>query len=931
MIIRLNENKFNRIFLFEGNSSRAARQTRDVIAQFYHMDSDDQRVVNMERIFRSRYFSEGRGDDWFISLEPTAYKWLLESGPYEDYLITILSVLNTEAKNSDNRTVFMQNVKTMSFNQVGNLVGEYERGYRTTARQNKENGVPTEEPKFNPRYGKPLGPLSFDESKEYGQYSGLDAGKGGGCICYTTGTGMRAQYSNDEENKLFLLLRDDWKTVNTTHDGSEANNGLGDPYDKLNGYDEYGLSMIFVWVSPDGELAYSNTRWNHKAEYVTNDVDQAFDVTTLEKLMGVKFEEAFEVENFYDKYADPANEALVNGKPIEEVFDGVEELNDSYALVKLGKKWNIYCLKENRLYFPRWITGYRFWVSQKNNYGDLTIRNQANGNRYFFVDGNLIGYKQYLNVIENRLKNGGNIKDISDLCLYSKINKAGDLHVSELIGDDNLYFDGERFYDDVDMYLYSVDKRLENGYDPKMLFSDVYREETKNGEYYIVSFNFFNDRKFSVVVDNKLKTNILFNEYNIINGNNDFIAYDYDYDEAFYFSENEVSDRGCYAQEIKERLASGSYSLEELFSSHERNGINENLVIVGINGFTGGDWDATGYNLLNLKKGDFEFRGWYDSVRFVGIHGNNNLINRCVWVQVYDDDYDENTYYLYIDGKHTISVADFEDTMFGNAFIVKDEDGYYNLYGLKENGEFGYFLEDWANDIFIPKYVQGSCKYAIIDYGDDSQIMYYLPIINSVVDENVFIKYVNEEFEDGFGPGDFDVDWEELGDIAKIRFGGNSFNLVDLRNKPYKLMFDKNLYGEIREFPNTKFYLLDVWDDVESRMIQNVMDEYGDFLIKEEYEKPSEIKISSGGSKTYFTVRYPYGYNIIDTQGNEVFDEDKRFITRFINGYCIVNEGNSNMPYRYFIYNENLVKLNKDPFERININWFERTGEFHHS
>jgi hypothetical protein len=295
MIIRLNENKFNKVFLVEGNKSRAIRQTRDVISQYFDRPTDDPFVVRTEEEFRNRYFGEGRGEDWFISLEPTAYKWLLESGPYEDYLITIVSVINSEAKNSDNRTAFMQNIKTMSFRQVGEFVNEYERGYRTTARQNAVNNA-NEETKINPRYGgEPLGPLSFEESKEYGEYSGEDAGKGGGQICYTTQTWQRQHYSNNEQNSLYLLLRDDWKTVNTTHDGSQANNGLPAPYNQKNGYDDYGLSMVFVWVTPDGELAYCNTRWNHRAEYITRDVDQAFDVATLEKLMGAKFEDVFKV------------------------------------------------------------------------------------------------------------------------------------------------------------------------------------------------------------------------------------------------------------------------------------------------------------------------------------------------------------------------------------------------------------------------------------------------------------------------------------------------------------------------------------------------------------------------------------------------------------------------------------------------------------
>ena len=76
----------------------------------------------------------------------------------------------------------------------------------------------------------------------------------------------------------------------------------------------------------------------------------------------------------------------------------------------------------------------------------------------------------------------------------------------------------------------------------------------------------------------------------------------------------------------------------------------------------------------------------------------------------------------------------------------------------------------------------------------------------------------------------------------------------------------------------------------------------------------------------FFTVRYDYGWNILDEHGHTIFNENKLYITRFINGYCIVKSGNYNCS-KYDIYNENLVKLNKEPFERINIMRFEETGE----
>ena len=49
-----------------------------------------------------------------------------------------------------------------------------------------------------------------------------------------------------------------------------------------NPYDEYGTSMIFVFIDPEGNITASNCRWNHRTEGEYNgSVDHAFTKTTL--------------------------------------------------------------------------------------------------------------------------------------------------------------------------------------------------------------------------------------------------------------------------------------------------------------------------------------------------------------------------------------------------------------------------------------------------------------------------------------------------------------------------------------------------------------------------------------------------------------------------------------------------------------------------
>ena len=80
-------------------------------------------------------------------------------------------------------------------------------------------------------------------------------------------------------NKVYCCLSNNWKNIKP-----EKNEG----YPK----DEYGLSMIFVFVSPEGELVNSNVRWNHGDGSFGN-VDNMFTKSELSELVGVNFNQVF--------------------------------------------------------------------------------------------------------------------------------------------------------------------------------------------------------------------------------------------------------------------------------------------------------------------------------------------------------------------------------------------------------------------------------------------------------------------------------------------------------------------------------------------------------------------------------------------------------------------------------------------------------------
>lgn len=97
---------------------------------------------------------------------------------------------------------------------------------------------------------------TFEEAHKYYPYT-QD-------ICYLGGENTWINYTDGGRNAVYVLLRDGWQNVPAEH-------GENTPYD------DYGKSMVFVIVRPDGDIAYTNTRWNHN----TNgngpiDVDQSF-------------------------------------------------------------------------------------------------------------------------------------------------------------------------------------------------------------------------------------------------------------------------------------------------------------------------------------------------------------------------------------------------------------------------------------------------------------------------------------------------------------------------------------------------------------------------------------------------------------------------------------------------------------------------------
>lgn len=382
------------------NSSRAHKQTRQLIAKYIGgVDENDALVITAEQEFEQTMFGEGKRTDWMIVLEPVAYSWYIETKSM-DTVKKYLNYIYLKGTETTPPSAYIATIKKLgNFNEVKQFVDQQIKTDDDASREEQANMAVN----LNQNY-EVCGPLSFDEAHGIGNYSNPN-----GKICYTQGEDVweSEEYGNYGVNKCYALLRNDWKSVPAEHDGSEANNGFPAPLNQFNGYDSYGLSMIFVWVGRFGNLSVSNTRWNHGADYAPgHGVDLALKELDIARLMGAPFEKIFGVNKVdIDAFV---RENLANSKvSLSEIFDDIYEERDGITSVRIGQKYNYvvsYNDESNR--YLLWDKPYDEWFDS----GDDFMYNSGMaivylGDKTYFIDryGKLHDIIQYIN---SKLLNG---------------------------------------------------------------------------------------------------------------------------------------------------------------------------------------------------------------------------------------------------------------------------------------------------------------------------------------------------------------------------------------------------------------------------------------------------------------------------------------------------------------------------------------------
>ena len=122
--------------------------------------------------------------------------------------------------------------------------------------------------------------------------------------------------------------------------------------------DAYGLSMIAVCVTMEGEVKSITCRWNHK----NGGSDNVMDDEQLSDLLGVNFYNVFKPYTREELHAkgvilfDEVQPMLDNGVSPTDIFEEIYDFYDGYAMVKLNRKWN-FINRNNKLLSDTWFHG----------------------------------------------------------------------------------------------------------------------------------------------------------------------------------------------------------------------------------------------------------------------------------------------------------------------------------------------------------------------------------------------------------------------------------------------------------------------------------------------------------------------------------------------------------------------------------------------
>lgn len=428
-------------YLNEGrNADKAIQNTYNIIKKYFNNASwlnnvYDNQELNpnnltlleyLEYTFRTDYFGTNVSDS-VIRLEPIMMNIALQLGFEQNNsdgeklkrlqdIITYIKVNNK--KEGFPIQLNKLTLENTSFESLNKLFGE---ALDNELTKDDELANQTKNTQINPNY-EIIEIHNQEEAKKYGQFSCSTS-----ILCYTTHEEKWKEFTGKGVNKVYLILNKNWKNI-------------PEEFGENNPYDDYGLSMIFLFINPNGNIAYSNTRWNHRTKEHVSNVDHSFTKQQISELLGgVNFNSIFkpytEEELFAKGYKTINNvkKMLKQKLPLEDIFDEVDSIFDNFVAVSLNEKWSFIINNElvnnGKLWFDEIYDFYKGFVKvEKNDKYSLVNEN-----------GELIGDgKLWFDDISYFSNDFIKVK-LNDK--YSLANKNG-----ELIGNGKLWFEEIRFF-----------------------------------------------------------------------------------------------------------------------------------------------------------------------------------------------------------------------------------------------------------------------------------------------------------------------------------------------------------------------------------------------------------------------------------------------------------------------------------------------------
>ena len=140
--------------------------------------------------------------------------------------------------------------------------------------------------------------------------------------------------------------------------------------------DEYGLSMIAVSITMEGEPNSITCRWNHD----NGGSDSVMDDEQLSDLLGVNFYSVFKPYTREELHAkgvilfDEVQPMLDNGVPPADIFEEIYDFDDCYEMVNLNDKVNL-INRNNKLLSDTWFDEVKEFL---DGYAGVNLGNKWN-------------------------------------------------------------------------------------------------------------------------------------------------------------------------------------------------------------------------------------------------------------------------------------------------------------------------------------------------------------------------------------------------------------------------------------------------------------------------------------------------------------------------------------------------------------------------